>query len=134
MTKCSKGKELIITTEDKVGMLAEVTSAIAGQGVNISAVCAYSMEGKAIFMLLTSDYKKAKSAAASKGWKAEESDVVVVELPDKVGAAKEIADKLKAKGVNLRYIYGTTCTCSPDCACKLVLKAENSDALVSALK
>ncbi|MBU4311402.1 MAG: hypothetical protein KJ706_01630 [Candidatus Omnitrophica bacterium] len=134
MAKCSKGKELIITTENKVGMLAEVTSAITGQGVNISAVCAYSMEGNAIFMLLTSDDKKAKSAAASKGWKVEESDVVVVELADKIGAVKEIADKLKAKGVNLHYIYGTTCTCSPDCASRLVLKAEDSDALVSALK
>ncbi len=134
MAKCSKVKELIITTENKPGMLAEVTSAITGQGVNISAVCAYSMEGKAVFMLLTSDEKKAKSAAGAKGWKVEESDVVVVELPDKVGAAKQIADKLKAKGVNLNYIYGTTCTCSPDCASRLVMKADNNDTAISALK
>lgn len=134
MTKCSKGKELIVTTEDKSGMLAEITSVITGQGVNISAICAYGMEGKAIFMMLTSDNQKAKTQAESKGWKAEESDVVVVELPDKVGAAKEIADKLKAKNVNLRYIYGTTCTCSPNCACRLVLKSDNSDAIISALK
>lgn len=134
MTKCSKGKELIVTTEDKLGMLAEITSVITGQGVNISAICAYGMEGKAVFMMLTSDNQKAKTQAESKGWKAEESDVVVVELPDKVGAAKEIADKLKAKNVNLKYIYGTTCTCSPSCACRLVLKSEDSDAMISALK
>ncbi len=134
MTKCSKGKELIVTTEDKLGMLAEITSVITGQGVNISAICAYGMEGKAIFMMLTSDNQKAKTQAESKGWKAEESDVVVVELPDKVGAVKEIADKLKAKNVNLKYIYGTTCTCSPNCACRLVLKSEDSDAAISALK
>lgn len=134
MTKCSKGKELIVTTEDKSGMLAEITSVITGQGVNISAICAYGMEGKAVFMMLTSDNQKAKTQAESKGWKAEESDVVVVELPDKVGAAKEIADKLKAKNVNLKYIYGTTCTCSPSCACRLVLKSEDSDAMISALK
>lgn len=134
MTKCSKGKELIVTTEDKLGMLAEITSVITGQGVNISAICAYGMEGKAIFMMLTSDNQKAKIQAESKGWKVEESDVVVVEMPDKVGAVKEIADKLKAKNVNLIYIYGTTCTCSPSCACRLVLKSEDSDAMISALK
>jgi len=134
MTKCSKGKELIVTTEDKLGMLAEITSVITGQGVNISAICAYGMEGKAIFMMLTSDNQKAKIQAELKGWKAEESDVAVVELPDKVGAAKEIADKLKAKNVNLKYIYGTTCTCSPNCACRLVLKSEDSDAIISALE
>ena len=134
MTKCGKEKELIVTTKDQLGMLAEITSVITGQGVNISAICAYSMEGKAIFMMLTSDNQKAKIQAESKGWKTEESDVVVVELPDKVGAAKEIADKLKAKNVNLKYIYGTTCTCSPNCACRLVLKSDNSDAIISALE
>lgn len=134
MAKCSKAKELIITTQDKLGMLAEVTSVVSGQGVNIEAVCAYGMEGKAVFMIITSDNQKAKSAAASKGWKADEGDVVVVELTDKVGAAKEIADKLKAKGVNLKYIYGTTCKCAPNCACNLVLKADNNDAIIAALK
>lgn len=135
MAKCSKVKELRITTGDKPGMLAEVTSAIAAQGVNISAICAYGMKGKAIFMLLASDNEKAKSAAKSKGWKVEDSEVVVVELADKVGAAKEIGDKLKAKNINLTYCYGTTCTCSAEgCACRMVLKSDNNDAIIAALK
>ena len=134
MAKCSKAKELIITTQDRPGMLAEVTAAISGQGANIAAVCAYGMEGKAVFMMVTSDNQKARSVASSKGWKADESDVVLVELVDKVGAGKEIADKLKAKGVDLKYLYGTTCKCAPDCACRLVLKADNNDAIIAALK
>ncbi len=135
MTKCSKAKELIITTEDKPGMLAEVSSAIAAQEVNISAICAYGMEGKARFMMVTSDNQKAKAQAVSKGWKVEDSDVVVIDLVDKLGAAKEIADKLKAKSVNLKYCYGTTCACSAsDCTCRLVLKSDNNDAIIAALK
>ena len=134
MAKCSKAKELIITTEDKAGMLAEVTSAISAQGVNIVSICAYSMEGKAVFMLLTNNIDKATAAAKTKGWKTEDSEVVVVELADKVGAAKEIAEKLKAKNVNLAYCYGTTCTCAPDCACRLILKSANNNAIIDALK
>jgi len=134
MAKCSKAKELIITTPDKAGMLSEVTSAIAAAGVNITAICAYSMEGKAVLMMVTSDDAKAKSAAQSKGWKTEDSEVVVVGLVDKVGSAKEISDKLKAKNVNLRYCYGTTCTCAPNCECRLVLKSDNNDAIIAALK
>jgi hypothetical protein len=134
MAKCSKAKELIITTEDSIGMLAEVTSAMAGQGVNISAICAYGMQGKAVFMLLTSDNNKAVSAAKAKGWKTEESEVAVVELANKVGAAKEIADKLKAKKVNLTYCYGTTCTCTPNCNCRIVLKTDDVNAVINALK
>lgn len=134
MAKCKMTKELVITTNDKPGMLSEVGSLMASQGINISALCAYSMEGKAIFMMLTTDNKKAMNAAKAKGWKAEESDVVVVELKDKIGAAKEIGDRLKAKNINLSYCYGTTCSCSPDCACRLVLKSDDSDAIIAALK
>lgn len=133
MAKCNKVKELIITTDDKAGMLAEVTSAIAAKGVNITALCAYVMEGKAVFMMLTGDNKKSISTAESKGWKVEESDVVVIELGDKVGAAKEIGDKLKEKNVSLKYCYGTTCTCSANCASRLVLKSDDNDTLISAL-
>ena len=134
MVKCSKVKELIITTEDKAGMLSEVTSAIAAQGVNITAICAYGMEGKANFMLITSDNAKAKSAANSKGWKTEETEVVAVQLIDKVGAAKEIAEKLKTKKVNLEYCYGTTCSCTPNSSSMLVLKSDNNDEIIAALK
>ncbi|MFC1624698.1 ACT domain-containing protein [Candidatus Omnitrophota bacterium] len=134
MADCSKANELIITTEDKPGMLAEVTSVISSQGVNITAICAYGAEGKATFYALTSDNSKAKSAAKAKGWETKENEVVVVGLVDKVGALKEIADKLKAKGVNLKYCYGTTCSCAPNCACKLVFASDNSDAVIAALK
>lgn len=134
MAKCSKEKELIITTEDKPGMLAEVTSAIAAQGVNINAICAYGVGGKAIFTMLTSDNQKAKSAAKSKGWKTEDSEVVMIEASNKVGAAKEIADKLKAKNINLKYCYGTTCTCSPNCDCRIILKSDDNNAIIAALK
>ena len=138
MAKCKKEKELVITTNDKPGMLAEVGNAIASQGINISALCAYSMEGKAIFMMLTADNKKAMNAVKSKGWKAEESNVVTVEVKDKVGAVKEIGDKLKANNINLSYCYGTTCSCapgscSPDCVSRLVLKSDSSDAIIAAI-
>ncbi|MBU4343514.1 MAG: ACT domain-containing protein, partial [Candidatus Omnitrophica bacterium] len=55
MAKCVKTKELIITTPDKAGMLSEVSSVMASNGININALCAYAMEGKAIFMILTDD-------------------------------------------------------------------------------
>ncbi len=134
MTKCAKEKQLIVTTRDKVGMLSEVTSAIAGVGVNITAVCAYSMEGKAIFMLLASDVQKAQTAAVSNGWTVEVCDVVVAEVPDKVGAAKEMADKIKAKNINISYIYGSVCSCREECGSRLVIKSSDSDALIAALK
>jgi len=129
-----KGKELIITTPDKAGMLAEVTSVISSAGVNIQALCAYSMEGVAIFMLVTSDNQQTQSIAEAKGWQVQEDDVLIVELSDKVGAAQEIAEKLKADNLNLQYCYATTCSCTIDCDTNFIIKADDCDAAFEALK
>ncbi|MFC1621268.1 hypothetical protein ACFL2G_03080 [Candidatus Omnitrophota bacterium] len=134
MAKCIKAKELAITTPDKVGMLSEVGSVMASNGINLNALCAYSMEGKAMFMMLTDDNQKAKLAAEKKGWDVKENEVVVVNVIDKVGATKEIGDKLKEKNVTLLYCYGTDCGCASERACRLVLKSDNNDAIIEALK
>ena len=59
MAKCTKAKELIITTQDKAGMLAEVTSLIASQGVNISAICIHNLFQVELpeFFNITEEYK-----------------------------------------------------------------------------
>ena len=134
MPQCAKEKQLIITTSDKVGMLLEVTSALAGAGINITALCAYSMEGKAIFMIVASDADKAQSVVEGKGWNVEACDVVVADVPDKVGAVKDVADKIKAQNINIEYIYGSVCSCTVECASRLVIKAADNDAVIAALK
>lgn len=108
MAKASKVKEIVVTTPDKVGMLAEVTGIVAGAGVNILAICAYAMEGQAKFIMLTSDNAKAVNALKAKKMSIQELDAVSVSLNNKVGAAKELAEKLAKAGVDLNYCYGST--------------------------
>jgi hypothetical protein len=131
MAKAIKTKELIASTQDRVGMLAEVTSAVAGAGVNITAICAYAMDGKAMFMMLTSDNGKAAAALKAKKFAVEESDVIAVTLSNKIGTAKELADKLAKAGVDLRYIYGSTGS-GPDSL--LVISAKDMNRALEACK
>jgi len=126
MAKANLAKQLSIVTEDKVGVLAELTGVIADAGVNITAICAYGMENKAFFMLVSSDSDKAKGVLVQKGYKVEESEVVTLMLEDKVGQAKVIADKLKAAGINLEYLYGTTCGCADTPALMVIGSKENA--------
>ena len=129
MTQAQKKRELQIMTNDKPGMLAEVTALISSVGVNIEAMCAYGMQGKGTFLLITSDNAKVKEAAVKKGWEVSENDVIVTTVGDQAGTANEVAQKLKAKNINLLYSY---VTCSNN-SCKIVMRAENSDALVTAV-
>ena len=132
MAKATLTKQLTVETENKIGMLSEVTGAVAEAGANITAICAYGMEGKAVFMLITSDNNKTKGALAQKGYKVAEDEVVTVMLEDKVGQGKEIGDKIKAAGISLDYLYGTTCSCA-DCTALMVIGSKENAKVVSAI-
>lgn len=132
MAQAKLASQLLVETPDKVGMLAEVTSAVSGAGVNIEGICAYGMEGKAYFMVLTNDNNKAQGALGAKGWPLKSEEVVVVSLANNVGAAKEIADKIKQAGIDINYLYGTTCG-SPDCVSALVISSKDNKAVLKAV-
>ena len=108
MAKASLIKELVVKTENKVGMLAAVAEAIAGSGVNITALNAFAVEDKAVFRIVTSDNMKAISDIKAKNYEALEREVVAVELENKVGAARDMARKLKEAKIDITYIYGST--------------------------
>ncbi len=107
MAKAKKVKEIGFTMPNKVGLLSEVTTAIAGAKVNITAICAYGMEGSAYFMLTTNSNAKAKKALGPLGVAIEEKDVVEVEVPDKPGELQKVAKKIADAGIDIEYMYAT---------------------------
>lgn len=125
MAQAKIAKELVVSADNKVGMLAEVSGFIADAGVNISAVSAYAMGEKAIFRIVTSANDKAENILVQKGLKVEENEIVAVNLPDKVGQAKEMASKINNASVNLDYIYGSTCGCADTQALMIIGSKEN---------
>lgn len=125
------GKQLEVITPNKVGMLETVTGAIADTGVNIDALCAYAMDKKAYFLVITSDNAKAAKALKVKKFQVKEEKVVIVDLDNRVGAAGEMGKKLKLAKVDLSYLYGTTCGCGGPAM--LVFKSNKNDKAVEVL-
>ena len=107
MARARKAKEIRFTMPNKVGLLSEITTAIAGMKINITAICAYGMGNTAYFMLTTNSNTKAKRALASLGVITEERDVVEVEVPDKPGELQKIANKIAEAGIDIDYMYAT---------------------------
>lgn len=128
--KAVKGEEIVLATENKVGKLSEITSLICSNGINIRAICAYADNGKAIFMLLTSDNTKAKQVL-SKAGNLSTDEVVIVDMPDKVGELDKIASNLKQAGVDLNYIYGTTA--EPGKSATLVISSNDNEKALEAI-
>lgn len=110
MAKAKKSRQLSFTMPNRVGLLSEISTAIASAKVNINAICAYEMEDKAYFMLSTDSNTKAKKALAPLGIEIKEEDVVAVEMLNKVGELQKVAKKIADAGIDINYMYGTAGT------------------------
>lgn len=108
MAKAKRVKQLSFMMPDRVGLLSEVTTNLAGAKVNISNICAYGMQGEANFMLTADSNAKAKKALAPLGVEIKEYDVLVVEMQNKPGELQKVAKKFVDAGINIIYLYGTT--------------------------
>ena len=110
MAKAKKSKQLSFTMANKVGLLSEVSRAIASAKVNITAICAYEMENEAEFMLITQSNEKVKKALSPLKVKIEEEDIITVEIPNKVGELQKVAKKISDSRIDIYYMYGTAGT------------------------
>ena len=131
MANARLGREISFIAPDKVGLLNEISTELSNAGVNVLTVCAYSMEGKASFMMITSDNAKAAEVLKAKGYELKDYEVVLYDLENKVGAMSEMTKKLADAGVNMDYFYGTTG--APDVPALLVFKSDNNAKAVEVL-
>lgn len=100
-------EQLVCSMPTRVGLLADVAEALRQAGVNITAISAYEREGEGKFLMVTDDNAKATEAVARLGAEVRTRGVVVVEMPNRVGALDEVARKVAEAGVNIDYVYGT---------------------------
>ncbi len=108
MAKARKTKLLSFDTDDRPGLLSEVTAGLAKAKVNITALCAYSWDDTAYFDMTTENNTKAKKVLAGLGFAPEEEDVMAVEMPNKTGELQKVAKVIADAGINIEYMYGTT--------------------------
>ena len=126
-------KQIVITAEDRPGMLSTVTQLIAGENINIEAIKAFvDSKGKANFYIVTADNQKALSVLGSGGLLGREEEVLALELENKPGVLGKMASRLKEKKVNLLYCYGTVGQAGG--SARFIMKAENNDQAIEALR
>ena len=125
------GKEIVVIVVNKIGVLADISRILADHGINMDAVAGYEREGQAHIMLITNDNLRASDALKKAGYSStKEREVVVIELENKAGAMKQVTGTLAAQGIDIKHIYGTTC--SGICPAKIIIyTSDNEKALVA---
>jgi len=122
-------KQLMISIDDKVGSLSEITSIMTLGEINIVALCAYEVEGRVMIMIVADDHNGAKQLLEQSDYNIAEEEVIVLEVPNKPGALQVITDKFRDSGINLRLLYGSV---SPemDKSVVVIITEDNLDAML----
>lgn len=131
--KVMLGEEIVITTDNRVGLMAEIAEMMANLGVSIRAALGYRSDGSAKLMLVTDANLVVVSDLKKRGYKSvKETEVVLVELEDKPGALKIVTTELKNAGIDIDYMYITASTI-PGGVSDVVMQTNNNEEALAIL-
>jgi hypothetical protein len=132
MTDAILNKQLMITVDNKVGTLAEVTNVISSSGINLIAVCAYAVDNKGLIMFVSEDNRKAKNLLKARNYNVREEEVILVKLDNKSGALQALTKRISEAGIDLTLVYGSVEKGARKS--QIVLISENNKAVLAAIK
>ncbi len=99
-------KEILVVAGNDVGSLAAVAEVLGSVGVNIEAISAYGLDGKAIFRIITNDVSTTlKALSKLPEVKVKEADTIIYKMANRPGELGKITRKLADRGVSLESLY-----------------------------
>ena len=99
-------EEIILSVEDRPGVLAEVGELLGGAGVNIETLSASTFDGRGVIHLVVDDGEDAAEVLASRGFTVEASrPVLTTTLDDRPGELGRYCRKLTESGVMISSAY-----------------------------
>jgi len=107
MAKTRKAKEINLILSNKIGTLARISDVLTAAGVNIDAISARGDKRRAYFHILVDRHMKAKNALAKAKYDVTDTDVILLEMPNKPGRMQKVAGELADNGVDILYTYGS---------------------------
>lgn len=97
-------KQITVIAEDRPGLAADISGALAEVGVNIDTFTAEAANGAMVAILTVDRYDDALRALASKGFAAISEEAIVVQLKDRPGELARLTKRFKDANINLRSI------------------------------
>lgn len=98
-------RQNIVFIENRVGSLQRVTGLLAETGVNIYGFACFDAPEFALFRMVCNNPEKAGQVLTENGYINRITDVIAVDMKDKVGGLDELLSVLRESNVNLDYIY-----------------------------
>lgn len=99
-------KDLVVTPDDRPGVLADIGETLAEAGVNIEACSAFTGGGKSVVHLLVDDDESGVAALEAAGLTVHAArEVAIVQLTNEPGSLAAATRRIHDAGVNIQQAY-----------------------------
>jgi hypothetical protein len=97
-------KEIVVVTQNRAGLLADISEILAAHGINIETIDADEIQDTAVIELTVDRYDEALQSLRDAGFHAVTEDALLVRLKDEPGALAKIARRFKDANIDLRSV------------------------------
>lgn len=98
-------KQLSVFVQNEIGSLANVTSVLKDNRINLRAIASFDTPEFAILRIVVDQPEKAKEVLGAKGFAVKVSEAVAVELEDKPGVLDGMLHVIADAKLGVNYIY-----------------------------
>ncbi|OGV63697.1 MAG: amino acid-binding protein [Lentisphaerae bacterium RIFOXYA12_FULL_48_11] len=98
-------KQLSIFLENKKGRLAQVTSTLAKNKINIRALSLADSADFGVLRLIVNDPDRGATSLKKAGMVVQVTDVIAVEISDKPGGLSRVLHLFDRGAINVEYMY-----------------------------
>lgn len=98
-------EQIAVFLENKSGRLAEITTVLAENDVNIRALSVADTADFGILRLIVDKVETAKTVLKDNGFTVGKTHVIAVEVEDKTGGLAKVLQSLHKEDINVEYMY-----------------------------
>ncbi len=100
-------QRIIINVKNEVGVIADLTTLLADQGINIIGIDTEGSDESGVVVISTedADHHQALLVIANAGYKAISDESLVIRLRDEPGALAKIAERFRRHNINILSLH-----------------------------
>lgn len=98
-------KQLSVFLENRAGQLAEITSLLSENGVDLRAINIAETADYGVMRIIADNARLAASVLSENGFILAVNDVAAVTVPDEKGALSRVLNLMAQNGVDVEYMY-----------------------------
>ena len=98
-------EQIAVFLENKSGRLAEITSILAENNINIRALSVADTADFGILRLIVDKVEQAKAVLKENGFTVGKTNVIAVEVPDRTGGLASVLKVVEKAALNVEYMY-----------------------------